>query len=216
MLTLHSRENDRHSDLQILLAVMVLHLCLYFTWPIIRTQRTSDNQASASLVFLNLPAPKKELAMQPLPVRPTERLSKPSLASAIPAQTVEPVTRPTPVETTPDSSTFSFPPAESPSSPSVINRDVTAVFQGMKKDFQERDRVTSKVPPAAMAKLGARIAASSTVMREGVRHEVYTLGDGRPVSKVITPFGTYCILHRKPGETIGNELATVPVTCDNL
>ncbi|WP_423030206.1 hypothetical protein [Undibacterium sp. Tian12W] len=97
-----------------------------------------------------------------------------------------------------------------------LNRDTREIINGLKKDFQYRDQVSAKSAPAAMEKFGAAVQSSSTVMRESYKHEVHILGDGRPVSKVITPFGTYCILHRKPGEIIGNELATIPVTCGNL
>lgn len=97
-----------------------------------------------------------------------------------------------------------------------LNTDITNITKGLKTDFEARDRVTLKPPASPMSKLGQKIAAAATTQREGYHEERVLLGDGRPVTKVITPYGTYCILHRKPGEIIGNELAAVPVTCGNL
>lgn len=41
-------------------------------------------------------------------------------------------------------------------------------------------------------------------------------GDGRRVSKVTTPFTTYCIRHRKPGEPTELVPNQVPTNCGNL
>ncbi|MFZ6655517.1 hypothetical protein [Undibacterium sp. TJN19] len=215
----------------ILLGITLLHASLYLLWPVIKANAGYDKSNSGDLVFLNVPALKKqELPAEVktdqkdllLPARLRSVVSKPLTTSRddAPAKTTQPSGQPAPPKLPQSTeSAEAQSPSQSPalsSAPAAINRDVAGIFQGLKKDFEVRDRVSSKAVIPPIAKLGERIAGSSLVMREGYKHEVHILGDGRPVSKVITPFGTYCILHRKPGETIGNELATVPVTCGNL
>ncbi|NDI86066.1 hypothetical protein [Undibacterium crateris] len=97
-----------------------------------------------------------------------------------------------------------------------LKRDVRSLFSGLKKEFEARDRVLTAAEKSAFAKFADQIARSGTVNHEGVKHEVHIMGDGRPVSKIITPFGTYCIMHRKPGELLGNEMPTIPMSCGNL
>ena len=205
----------------ILLVVSLLHVSLYFLWPLVKANASYDKSKSASLIFLNVPVVKK--AEKPVELKRNQSdLSisakpKPSVSQPVFTPGEETVAMPSsPSEQSIQPNSSQQTGQADSQTPATINRDVTGIFKGMKKDFEARDRVSSKAVIPPIAKLGERIAESSLVMREGYKHEVHILGDGRPVSKVITPFGTYCILHRKPGETIGNELATVPVTCGNL
>ncbi|MFZ6742936.1 hypothetical protein ACO0LC_06930 [Undibacterium sp. JH2W] len=181
-----------------------------------------DNKLlTGSLIFMNPPDQIKP-ALPPPPV-PTVTLTRPTRPTKSPVPPSSPATISKPdtapvVERHPVPAVTAVEPREDVSQQAgkPINRDVGAAYKSLGKDFEYRDRVSAKAPAAPMSKFGAAVMSSSTVMRESYKHEVHILGDGRPVSKVITPYGTYCILHRKPGEIIGNELATVPVTCDNL
>ncbi|MFZ6732798.1 hypothetical protein ACO0LG_12820 [Undibacterium sp. Ji42W] len=215
----HSAQSNESRILAgILFGVFLLHVGLYVLWPQLKAMRKDElTQAnSGSLIFLRQPDQVKLVARSPAmqAVTASSRQSRGMPASRQSAaisindkaavsdnqQAISPVEKES-----------ARPGVEAP-----VSRDTRDIFNSLKKDFQYRDKVSAKSAPAAMEKFGAAIQSSSTVMRESYKHEVHTLGDGRPVSKVITPFGTYCILHRKPGEIIGNELPTVPVTCGNL
>ncbi|MBC3917759.1 hypothetical protein H8L32_09770 [Undibacterium sp. CY18W] len=217
------RNNTRHAGWQILLAVLFLHAGLYLLWPLLKTGLNEEKISAGSLIFLDLPIVAKPSVQEP-DKKEAQRTAQPRSVSAPPANDhPRTATENTPEPVSPDIGVAPEPqahpqPNSQPNfqSNASINRDVGEVFKGLKKDFQERERFASKANVDPIAKMGERIALSGTVNRVGVKHEVHILGDGRPVSKVITPFGTYCILHRKPGEIIGNELATVPVTCGNL
>ncbi|MFZ6777295.1 hypothetical protein ACO0LD_10765 [Undibacterium sp. Ji83W] len=212
----------QRNELQILLGVLLLHAGLYLLWPQLNALHKDElTQAnSGSLIFLKQPEQVKLPDTSPARQDVTKSF-RPGRTVTSPRQDSAADDRAKPVS----DQRLSMPPVEKESaSPEAdrsvvgksVNRDTRDIFNGLKKDFQYRDQVSAKAAPAAMEKFGAAVQSSSTVMRESYKHEVHILGDGRPVSKVITPFGTYCILHRKPGEIIGNELRTVPVTCGNL
>lgn len=216
------RNNTRLAGWQILLAVCFLHAGLYLLWPLLKTGLNEEKISAGSLIFLDLPTVTKPSVQEP-DKKEAQRTAQPRSVFAPPANDLpRTATESSPEAVSPDIGVAAEPQVHSQpnfqqNSPAPgINRDVGEIFKGLKKDFQERERFASKASADPIAKMGERIALAGTVNRVGVKHEVHILGDGRPVSKVITPFGTYCILHRKPGEIIGNELATVPVTCGNL
>ena len=198
---------------QILLCVIVLHAILYLLWPQLKTMSKEELLPKGSLIFLRQPEQVKPSAVVLDTNESAQQKKIPSVARQVDvlnkAEKAGLEDKPPPVMSGEQM------PADA-GVDTAINRDTREIFDKLKKDFQYRDQVSSKAVLAPMEKLGASIKASSTVMREGYKHEVHILGDGRPVSKVITPYGTKCILHRKPGEIIGNEMATVPVTCGNL
>lgn len=212
----------QRSQWQILLGVLLLHAYLYMQWPQLKaphkekiTQANSD-----SLIFLTqpeqvkLPTPSPARQDVPVPSRQSRVMSSPRQSSAINDQAKAVSDKQQSMPSIEKES--ASPEADRFVVGKSLNRDTRDIFNGLKKDFQYRDQVSAKPARAAMEKFGTAVQVSSTVMRESYKHEVHILGDGRPVSKVITPFGTYCILHRKPGEIIGNELPTIPVTCGNL
>ncbi|MFZ6872559.1 hypothetical protein ACO0LF_10865 [Undibacterium sp. Di27W] len=215
----HNHNDMQRAKWQILFAVCLFHACLYMLWPQIKAMNEDNKLLAGSLIFLNPPDQIKPAP--PTPAPPTTiilaRPAKSPVPPLSPATIGKPDTAPV-VERHPVPVVTAAEPSEDVSRQAgkPINRDVGAAYKSLGKDFEYRDRVSIKAPTAPMSKFGAAVMSSSTVMRESYKHEVHILGDGRPVSKVITPYGTYCILHRKPGEIIGNELATVPVTCDNL
>ncbi|MBI1773252.1 MAG: hypothetical protein HYR68_13070 [Burkholderiales bacterium] len=219
MLAIPHHLSIQRSELRIVLGVLLLHMGLYLLWPQLKVMHKDELTQAASLIFLKQPEPAKLPSLTPLS-RPPRDITAPSPQIRVPL-----VSRQSSAISEPDKDMVSGKPhtmlpvekAEADSgADALVNRDTRGIFNSLKKDFKYRDQVSSKVAPAAMEKFATAVQASSTVMRESYKHEVHILGDGRPVSKVITPFGTYCILHRKPGEIIGNELPTVPVTCGNL
>ena len=212
----------QRNELQILLGVLLLHAGLYLLWPQLNALHKDElTQAnSGSLIFfkqpdqVKLPTPSPVRQDMPEPSRPGRAMPAPRQSSAIDGQAK--LVGDKSLSMPPVGKESAIPEADRSAANRSVNRDTRDIFNGMKKDFQYRDQVSAKAAPVAMEKFAAAVQSSSTVMRESYKHEVHILGDGRPVSKVITPFGTYCILHRKPGEIIGNELPTVPVTCGNL
>jgi len=218
MLLASYRAPAEGNEWQILFVVLLLHAALYLLWSQSNAMYKdgATQTTNGSLIFLNQPEQMKLTPRSPA----TQDLTEPSRQSK-----VMPVPRhssgigATDKATVSDKEQSNLSAEKEPASSGnemPVNRDTREIFNGLKKDFQYRDQVSAKTAPAPMEKFGAAVKSSSTVMRESYKHEVHILGDGRPVSKVITPYGTYCILHRKPGEIIGNELATVPVTCGNL
>ncbi|MFZ6766441.1 hypothetical protein ACO0LM_05095 [Undibacterium sp. Di26W] len=216
MLVLDYRSKAKRTDWQILAAVLLFHAGLYGLWPVLKAGMNEEKIRAGNLIFLDLPAPAKPSMQQPEKKEAVKLATTQSSSSPLPVnERPGSATASTPEPVTPDIR-IEMEAQSSPQPSAGINRDVGEIFKGLKKDFQERERFASKAVVDPITKMGERIGLSGTVNRVGVKHEVHILGDGRPVSKVITPFGTYCILHRKPGEIIGNELATVPVTCGNL
>ncbi len=211
---MQTRSGLRRTDFQILFAVVLLHLGFYLIWPVIKANASHDRHLPGQLVFLDLPAQK--VKTEPSPEnRDKQYINKHQSSptpTTLPSRAMEQAS--TPSEVRAELPLVSDPAGVVPSPP--INRDVRAIFNDIKKDFAYRDQVSAKQPDAPMVKLSKAIAAASAVNRDGTHEETFILADGRPVSKITTPFGTYCILHRKPGATVGNELATVPVSCGNL
>ena len=195
-----------------LLLIAAIHTALFFALTD-KTAHKKASESSSALVVLLIPSnasvttqKKNTPDVVSKPLIKKEKIAK-TQAALIPDKTAVIVTE---NQITPSIST----------SPTIfdkgLNTDITNIAKGLKTDFETRDRVTLKPAASPMSKLGQKIAAAATTQREGYHEERLLLGDGRPVTKVITPYGTYCILHRKPGEIIGNALAAVPVTCDNL
>lgn len=86
----------------------------------------------------------------------------------------------------------------------------------MQNDFTRQEKFSAQPPASPYLVLRKKIAESATTIREGMREEHRFQFDGRPVTKVITPYGTYCIRHRKPGELPELTPPPVAMTCGNL
>ncbi|PXX43967.1 hypothetical protein [Undibacterium pigrum] len=221
MLAVSYRPLAQGNEWRILFGVLLFHAALYMLWPRLKamhrdelTQAISDSNGSdTNLIFLKQPGQEKLAPRSPAtqdltePSRQSKTMPAPRHSSAISAADQV-------VVSSQQASTHS---AEkeltSPSTEIAITRDTREIFNGLRKDFQYRDQVSVKAAPSAMGKFGAAVKSASAIMRDSYKHEVQILGDGRPVSEVTTPYGTYCIAHRKPGEILGNELPAVPGAC---
>jgi hypothetical protein len=109
-----------------------------------------------------------------------------------------------------------MPPQNASTEPHELNVDVRKISMSMKEDFEKSERFSIRPAESRYIVLQKKIAESATTIREGTREEHKFQSDGRPVTKVITPFGTYCIRHRKPGESPELVPPSIPVTCGNL
>jgi len=89
----------------------------------------------------------------------------------------------------------------------------------LKEDFlkQEKNfRSDSKSSTDNMKNLSNILADAARIQREGVIIEKKFAYDGRPVSKIKTPYGTYCVRHPKAGEKLELSPPPLPVTCGQL
>ncbi|MFZ6772060.1 hypothetical protein ACO0LB_05010 [Undibacterium sp. SXout7W] len=210
------------SSLSIFILILSLHILLYWCWPAQSFLRSWHQQiipqAPMMLRFLSLPpASAAQAAMTAIlpaeSIKRTARNNRDAMSrSDAPVSVQPPVTAK--VASEPDTAIPAAPVA--PQSSEGVNRDVRSIFNELKKDIQQRDKLSAAPPVSAVARLGQKISAASLIAHEGVRFENVQTFDGRPVTKVITPYGTYCVLQRKPGEIIGNEPMTVAVSCGNL
>lgn len=96
-----------------------------------------------------------------------------------------------------------------------LQRNIAELTQSLKADFQEQEkRLKPKADP--IKQFGNAVADAAQIPREGVKIENKHTYDDRPVSKVKTPYGTYCIRHRKAGELPELVPPPVPSTCGRL
>ncbi len=96
---------------------------------------------------------------------------------------------------------------------SVWENDIKKIYRQTKHEFAQRDQVMPAAKVSDLDALARKIAGSAQTNRVGVYYENFVLPDGRPVTKVNTPYGSYCILLDKPGENPDLRLPKVPVTC---
>ncbi|MFZ6799150.1 hypothetical protein [Undibacterium sp. Di24W] len=109
--------------------------------------------------------------------------------------------------------------AEIQVAPLTIQKDIRELSLGLKEDFlkQEKNfRPDSKSSTENMKKFSNALSDAAQVQREGVIIEKKFAYDGRPVSKVKTPYGTYCVRHPKAGEKLELSPPPLPVTCGQL
>lgn len=221
MLSVSYRPFVQGNEWRILFGVLLFHAALYMLWPRLKAMHRDEltqaisgsNGSNGGLIFLKQPEQAKHALRSPA----IQDLTEPSRQSR-----TRPAPRHSPAISVTDQAAASDKQASphsvekelaSPATETAITRDTREIFNGLKKDFQYRDQFSVKAAPSAMGKFGAALKSASAIMRDSYKHEVQILGDGRPVSEVTTPYGTYCIAHRKPGEILGNELPAVPGAC---
>ena len=93
-----------------------------------------------------------------------------------------------------------------------LNIDVTSITKGMKKEFEQGEKSNYK---SKYKTFSSSIASTYVAKQNGVQIEQIHAFDGRPISKVTTPNGTYCIRHYKPGEKLEMTPPSIPMTCGN-
>ena len=220
------RERQQLSDSSpatIFFLVLGLHILLYWCWPAHSLLPIWNQVVTAPPMMLRFFSTPSASVMQAtvaavipkvLPVDSHQQNPgrNPNHGATLPA----PFPSSEPVSAAASAELESAKAATLPSHSEEINRDVRGIFNELKKDIQQRDKLSTAPPVTAMTRLGQKISAAALVAREGVRFEQVQTFDGRPVTKVITPYGTYCVLQRKPGEIIGNEPMTVAVSCGTL
>lgn len=111
--------------------------------------------------------------------------------------------------------------ASTPASVSTlaVEKNIRNLSQSLKEDFlkQEKNfRPDPKSNSENMKKFSNALADAAQIQREGVIIEKKFAYDGRPVSKIKTPYGTYCVRHPKAGEKLELSPPPLPVTCGQL
>lgn len=91
--------------------------------------------------------------------------------------------------------------------------ELRKVYKQSRQEFELRDKVLPAAKRSDLDALAQKIAASAQTNRVGVYYENFVLPNGRPVTKVNTPYGSYCILLDNPGENPDLRLPKVPVSC---
>lgn len=100
-----------------------------------------------------------------------------------------------------------------------LQKNIRELSLSLKEDFlkQEKNfRADSKSSSEAMKKFSNAIADAAQIQREGVIVEKKFAYDGRPVSKIKTPYGTYCVRHPKAGEKPELSPPPIAVSCGQL
>ncbi|MBR7745824.1 hypothetical protein [Undibacterium baiyunense] len=100
-----------------------------------------------------------------------------------------------------------------------LEKNIRELSLSLKEDFlkQEKNfRPNSKSSSEAMKKFSNAIADAAQIQREGVIVEKKFAYDGRPVSKIKTPYGTYCVRHPKAGEKPELSPPPIAVSCGQL
>lgn len=128
-----------------------------------------------------------------------------------------------PADITNNTAEFAAPASVAEESPAAIREEklgqadwrgeIRQIYRQTRKEFELRDKVMPAAKISDLDVLAQKIAASAQTNRVGVHYENFVLPNGRPVTKVNTPYGSYCILLDKPGENPDLRLPKVPVSC---
>lgn len=93
-----------------------------------------------------------------------------------------------------------------------LNLDVKSITKEMKKEFERGEKSNYKNKYKTFS---STIASTYVAQQNGVQVEQVHAFDGRPISKVTTPYGTYCLRHYKPGEKLEMTPPSFAVSCGN-
>jgi hypothetical protein len=216
--------HTKHSRPIVFILLLLIHVALIVFWP--KIPRDDKNQGKKTFVQLvkinfkqlqvekekpplpplaikkraNQNSPISKMIFRPVPNIDTPRIDDVKISESEIAQ----------LEATQANETRNF------HNSRTLNTDVKGITLSLKEEFKKQDKRLSSTP-GGIEKFKLALANAAIVNRDGVRIENKNLFDGRPVSKVITPFGTYCILHPKAGEKLElTPSSAVPMNCGRL
>lgn len=109
--------------------------------------------------------------------------------------------------------------SETSPTPLTIQKNIRDLSKSLKDEFLKQEKnfqPESYSKQASMKKFSNAIADAAQIPREGLVIEKKFAYDGRPVSKVKTPYGIYCIRHPKAGEKLELSPPPLPVSCGQL
>ncbi len=182
-----------------------LFLLLMITQTHLRNQNEQAAHTLMQIVLLKKPTTPPEKNYPPPTKKPT-KISQNSVIKAITA-TISPPQEMQETLAVPESKN------DTPTPHLELKKDIKAITQSMKEEFNKHDLKPKKKP---FQEFGEALDNASIVNHTGTQIVKRFAYDGRPVSKVITPFGTYCIRHPKPGEKPELIPPALPVSCGRL
>jgi len=217
----------------ILISIGLMHVFLFLSWTYQqRSYLETDDVSKRTILELFNPSTSVSLNLQPPNIIAPEKKSSTIIKSAqsVPIRNSVPDIAPSidsqsgkagqnnPLTVTSDPEQHEHDVVQKSGSVGAsvtLNLDTRNIAKSLNVDEPVLDGATPKKNESAYTKF-AQKALQASSPREGVRYENKFLFDGRPVSKVITPYGTYCIRHRKPGELPELTPPATPVSCGNL
>ncbi len=206
----------KQSRFDVLIILGICHFLLLLV--LMRTHVQPQDQISASH-FMQMIFLKKTSPIKPEKIKVSPTKSTPNLAQIRVAKPIDPTINSSPKiqdKTTASSSadtTKNTSENELPAPRFNLKTDIKAITQSMKEELNKNDLKPKK---KAFQEFGEALEDASLVNHTGTNIVKRFAYDGRPVSKVITPFGTYCIRHPKPGEKPELTPPAIPVSCGRL
>jgi hypothetical protein len=197
----------------IFIAILLVHVAMLLVWQNKQSPFKQTMNTDKSLLLLALPQQKpiKKIAQQKA-IQEIKPKSTIQLANKKNISNPEAITATTQTQTI--ASETEVLTAQRP-----IQKNIRDLSQSLKEDFlkQEKNfRPDSKSSGENRKKFSNALADAAQIPREGVIIEKKFAYDGRPVSKVKTPYGTYCVRHPKAGEKLELSPPPLPVSCGQL
>jgi hypothetical protein len=209
-----NRYFDQHINRHLLfIIILVVHIAMILGWKDKHSHFKHTTNTDKTLLLLALPLQKpsikitKQKAIQGIKPKLTIQLAN-----------KKSISKPEAVTATNQNQTLASE-SEIQTAQLPIQKNIRDLSQSLKDDFlkQEKNfRPDSKSSGENMKKFSNALADAAQIQREGVIIEKKFAYDGRPVSKVKTPYGTYCIRHPKAGEKLELSPPPLPVTCGQL
>lgn len=199
--------------------IFFVHIGMILIWQ--RTSPSPNSISNTDKVLLLLPLPQQKQAIE---VTQQKNLKQVNPTSTIAHTNKKNINTPkfstAKIQTpSPEFEALSAPPSTpSPSSPE-IQKNIRELSLSLKDDFlkQEKNyRPDGKSSSENMKKFSNTLAGVVQSQTEGVVIEKKFAYDGRPVSKIKTPFNTYCVQHLKAGEKLELSPPPLPVRCGEL
>jgi hypothetical protein len=195
------------------IVILLVHAAIFLLWQNQQLPFNSTSNTDKVLLLFALPQQKpsikitKEKAIQEIKPRSTiqpanKKNSNPSESNTVKNQTQAPISQ-----------------SEGQAPALAIQKNIHELNLSFKEDFlkQEKNfRPDSKSSAENLKKFSNALADAAQVQREGVIIEKKFAYDGRPVSKVKTPYGTYCVRHPKAGEKLDLSPPPLRVSCGEL
>lgn len=195
----------------VFIALCACHLFLLLMIMQTHFQRQNEQQAHPLMQIALLKKPMTSPKATPIKIKPSQIKVTSKIVQVPVTKTI--TTTDYPSQKVQDTIAISEAKSDTPSPRLHLKTDIKAITQSMKEEFNKNDLKPRK---KAFQEFGEALDDASLVNHTGTKILKRFAYDGRPVSKVITPFGTYCIRHPKPGEKPELTPPALPVSCGRL
>jgi hypothetical protein len=200
-------------------SIFLVHIGMILIWQ--GTSPSPNSISNTDKVLLLLPLPQQKQAIEVTQQKNLKQISPTSTIARTNKKNINtPEFSTAKIQTpSPEFEALSAPPSTpSPSSPD-IQKNIRELSLSLKDDFlkQEKNyRPDGKSSSENMKKFSNTLAGVVQSQTEGTVIEKKFAYDGRPVSKIKTPFGTHCVRHPKAGEKLELSPPPLPVGCGEL